>query len=59
MTAFAYLVPFMLAATYAEERLKDIPLPPDYCKNGGVFVNVSSLDLFIFSDVTPRILSCP
>ncbi|EYC22948.1 hypothetical protein Y032_0016g3033 [Ancylostoma ceylanicum] len=39
MTAIAYLFPFILAATYAQERLKDIPLPPDYCKNGGVFVN--------------------
>ncbi|VDM76872.1 unnamed protein product [Strongylus vulgaris] len=39
MTAIVYLIPFIFVSTYAQERLKDIPLSPDYCKNGGVFVN--------------------
>ncbi|KAK6734344.1 hypothetical protein RB195_017867 [Necator americanus] len=39
MTILVYFIQFLFAATLAQERLKDLPLPPDYCKNGGVFVN--------------------
>ncbi|WKX96532.1 hypothetical protein Q1695_012734 [Nippostrongylus brasiliensis] len=39
MLQFFYISALFVVSSFAQERLKDLPLPPDYCRNGGVLVN--------------------